>query len=212
MSDAEELNEILRHHIAAGSVAEICDEDCCGPATGCGQPLSLLQGRSYVQWSTSDEKHFFPTSKTVKLLTPGVYEIKAADMGIFFELTPVLTTGLLRFPETNSERVVSEIQKFWTKGKVFEEYNLTHKRGIILWGPPGCHAKGTKIRLYDGTLKNVEDIKVGDSLMGANSKPRKVLELRFGKDLMYCIKPNKGEGFVVNGHHILHMGQNSLSR
>ena len=43
--------------------------------------------------------------------------------------------------------------------------------------PTGCHAKGSKILMYDGTFKNVEDIVIGDYLMGENSEPRKVLEL-----------------------------------
>jgi hypothetical protein len=32
---------------------------------------------------------------------------------------------------------VYEIQKFWDKEPIFREYGLTHKRGIIMWGPPG---------------------------------------------------------------------------
>ena len=40
-----------------------------------------------------------------------------------------------------------------------------------------CHGKGTKILMYDGTIKNVEDIKKGDQLMGDDSTPRIVLSL-----------------------------------
>lgn len=69
----------------------------------------------------------------------------------------------------------------------------------------GCHAKGSKILMYDGTFKNVEDISVGDMLMGNNSTPRKVLELHRGIDTMYKISPIQGEPFVVNGGHILHL-------
>ena len=38
-----------------------------------------------------------------------------------------------------------------------------------------CMGKGTKILMFDGTLKNVEDIIVGDKLMGSDSTPRTVL-------------------------------------
>lgn len=67
----------------------------------------------------------------------------------------------------------------------------------------GCHAKGYPIMMSDGSLKNVEDIKVGDKVMGDDGKPRNVLSLHRGEDDMYRIVPKKGEPFVVNGGHIL---------
>jgi SpoVK/Ycf46/Vps4 family AAA+-type ATPase len=57
--------------------------------------------------------------------------------GIFFQKIPVMTDGLIRFPETNSEKVIEEIQKFWTREEAFKDHGLNYKRGIILWGPPG---------------------------------------------------------------------------
>jgi predicted ATP-dependent protease len=77
---------------------------------------------------------------------------------------------------------------------------------ILMIGSPGtgkCYAKGTNILLYDGTIKKVEDIKEGDFLMGPDSKPRRVLSITKGTDMMYKITPVKGEPFIVNGNHIL---------
>lgn len=76
---------------------------------------------------------------------------------------------------------------------------------LILCGPPGCHAKGTKILMYDGSLKSVEDVKIGDLLMGPDSTNREVLKLCLGKEKMYKISPIKGDSFVVNENHILHL-------
>jgi len=73
-------------------------------------------------------------------------------------------------------------------------------------GPPGvgkCFAKDTLIMLYDGDIKKVQDIKVGDKLMGDNSKPRNVLALGYGKEKMYKIKQSKADTYVVNESHIL---------
>lgn len=93
---------------------------------------------SYVHWTTSDGRVFIPAAPTVPILTPGVYEIDTSDtIGLFFEKIPVRTEGILRFPDTNSDRVVSEIKKFWERENVFVEYGLTYKRGILLYGPPG---------------------------------------------------------------------------
>lgn len=74
--------------------------------------------------------------------------------------------------------------------------------GVVI-APTGCHAKGTKILMLDGTFKNVEDVVVGDKLMGPDNKPRNVLTLHRGKEEMFKIIPTKGKPFVVNGGHIL---------
>jgi len=167
--------------------------------------------KSYVHWTTSDSRLFVPAAKTTPSLIPGVYEIDSSpNIGIYFEKIPVKTEGLLRFPETNSDKVVAEIQKFWERESIFDEFELTYKRGILLYGPPGCHAKGTKVIMADGSIKNVEEVIVGDKLMGPDSKPRRVLELRRGQDDMYRVTPNRGEAFVVNAHHVLNLQKSGI--
>jgi hypothetical protein len=79
-------------------------------------------------------------------------------------------------------------------------------RGILGWhgvGTGKCFQLGTKILMYDGTLKNVEDVIVGDQVMGDDSTPRNVLTLGRGTDDMYDIIPVKGEKYTVNSEHIL---------
>jgi replicative DNA helicase len=66
-----------------------------------------------------------------------------------------------------------------------------------------CLGKGTKILMYDGSLKKVEDIKIGDYLMGDDSTPRRVLSLARGRENMYWIRQNKGIDYRVNESHIL---------
>lgn len=70
-------------------------------------------------------------------------------------------------------------------------------------GAGKCLAKGTKIMLVNGEMINVENIKVGDKLMGDDSKPRKVLSLARGREMMYDIIPKKGDTYTVNESHIL---------
>lgn len=81
--------------------------------------------------------------------------------------------------------------------------DVKSKKNAIIVLPTGCHAKGTKILMYDGSIKNVEDIKVGDELVGDDGNKRTVLEIHRGVDKLYEITPIKGESFVVNGGHIL---------
>jgi len=75
----------------------------------------------------------------------------------------------------------------------------------LVFGSTGCMSKGTKVIMSDGSYRNVEDVKVGDELMGPDSQPRKVLELKRGTDQMYWIRQNKGIDYRVNSDHILHL-------
>jgi superfamily II DNA or RNA helicase len=113
------------------------------------------------------------------------------------------------------------------------------KGGIISLSCGGgkCLAYDTKILLYDGTIIPVQNIKVGDLLMGDDSTPRKVLSLAQGKEMMYkvseCINPYvqqqiftlknnndkirgnmkevRGHEYVVNESHILSLKDNNLN-
>lgn len=79
-------------------------------------------------------------------------------------------------------------------------------RGILLFhglGVGKCHAKNTPILMYNGSIKMVQDVKVGDNLMGDDSTPRKVLSLANGIDKLYEVIPVKGEKYTVNSEHIL---------
>lgn len=80
---------------------------------------------------------------------------------------------------------------------------MSKKTATCCVASTGCHAKGTKIVMSDGSLKNVEDVEVGDRLMGYNGQYRTVLRLARGREKMYRITPRRHESFVVNENHIL---------
>ena len=52
-----------------------------------------------------------------------------------------------------------------------------------------CFEKGTKVLMGNCFIKNIEDIKIGDYVMGADGKPKLVTYLPRGRDKMYHIKP-----------------------
>lgn len=74
--------------------------------------------------------------------------------------------------------------------------------GVVV-APTGCHAKGTKILMFNGALKNVEDIEVGAKIMGPDSRPRNVLNLVRGNEKMYKVKTRWGYEQVYNENHTL---------
>ena len=86
---------------------------------------------------------------------------------------------------------------------------------IAIHGPPGtgkCMIKDTPILMYDGSIKMVQDVKIGDLLMGDDSTPRTVLSLGSGKDELYDIVPTKGEKYGVNSEHILCLKPSGINR
>ena len=77
---------------------------------------------------------------------------------------------------------------------------------VNLLGSPGtgkCFGAGTKVLMFDGEIKNIEDIKIGDCVMGDDSTPRTVLDLHRGKSKMYKININKLGNLIVSENHIL---------
>jgi superfamily II DNA or RNA helicase len=84
--------------------------------------------------------------------------------------------------------------------------------GGILEVPCGrgkCVGINTPIMMYDGTIKMIQDIKVGDIIMGDDSTPRNVLTLARGREQMYKVKPHKGDSYTVNESHILSLKYSS---
>jgi len=70
-------------------------------------------------------------------------------------------------------------------------------------GAGKCAKFDTPTLMYNGSIKMVQDVKVGDLLMGEDSLPRKVLSLGQGQDIMYEVIPTKGESYTFNSEHIL---------
>jgi hypothetical protein len=79
--------------------------------------------------------------------------------------------------------------------------------GGILEVPCGkgkCLAKGTPILMYDSSIKLVEDVVVGDVLMGDDHTPRRVMTLARGREQMVKIKEcGTTRSYTVNRSHIL---------
>jgi hypothetical protein len=78
--------------------------------------------------------------------------------------------------------------------------NLLLVHGV---GQGKCHGIDTEILMFDGTIKKIQDIVVGDLLMGDDSTPRTVLSLARGRDKLFEIRSVKGDSYTVNSEHIL---------
>lgn len=126
------------------------------------------------------------------------------------------STGINYIPYEDDNEYVQGLKEFIAKifpKESVRKYVITSLASFLhgnisreifhLWTGSGCHAIDTDIMMFDGTLKKVQDVKVGDQLMGDDSTARNVLRLCRGFSDMYKIVPSKGESFVVNGDHVL---------
>lgn len=80
------------------------------------------------------------------------------------------------------------------------------RRAPLLCLPTGagkCLGIGTPVLRYDGAIDAVENVQAGDSLMGPDSKPRRVLSTTRDRGNLFKITPIKGAPWVCNDVHIL---------
>ena len=161
----------------------------------------------FIQFAYIEETKQSPTYS----VNPGTWKIVKTLQGYVLEKTSFVKDSILE-EFTNTKKIEEAVSCFFSNLHLYKEFGIeVPKRGVLLYGPPGCHAKGTNILMYDGRLKKVEDVKVGDLLMGPDSKPRTVLELAKNKQEMVKIIPNKGDPFIVNKDHILHLSPSGES-
>ena len=67
----------------------------------------------------------------------------------------------------------------------------------------GCFEPGTMVLMFNGSVKPVEEIKVGDIIMGPDNSKRNVLRTFSGTDSMYKVQLSNGDYHVVNSQHLI---------
>lgn len=94
------------------------------------------------------------------------------------------------------------------------ERSVNSSRGIlkIATGGGKCLGKGTPILMFDGSIKPVENILVGDLLMGPDSTSRKVSSICNGYGRLFNVKQKNGQDYVCNDAHILCLQRTSSTK
>lgn len=94
------------------------------------------------------------------------------------------------------QALIDDVMSFWARGG-------RNCLGVLPTGGGKCLGRGTPVMLCDGTVIPVEEVLVGDMLMGPDGQPRRVLSLARGRERLYRIVPSKGDPYVVNESHVL---------
>lgn len=111
--------------------------------------------RKFNSWAVLPNSSFIPSYPTIPMLEPGFYEIKwnSEAQTDCLQKKEINVDELFFLPSTEITDIVSDIEKFWESVGKFNEYKFVHKRGILLWGDPGC-GKSAIIQLCTKHLVN----------------------------------------------------------
>jgi len=102
-------------------------------------------GRSvgYSQWAIHPGGKYTPTMPTTKDIPSGFYEISLdSSIGVYLQNKHVTTDELYELPSDELVDIIDDIQKFWERADIYKRMNFVHKRGILLYGEPGCGKSG----------------------------------------------------------------------
>ena len=139
------------------------------------------------------------------------------DLGAAEDLVPWLQIGDNKEEMRTFLKNLLGCQKPSTIGKLLGWTTACHYRMVFhrmygqfplmhINGPGGmgkCLRKGTLVIMADGTRKKIEDVAVGEQLLGPDGTVRNVLDLGRGREVMYEVTPTKGKPYYVNENHIL---------
>jgi SpoVK/Ycf46/Vps4 family AAA+-type ATPase len=88
-------------------------------------------------WGQSDNL-FYGVARAHRAIPAGVYRPGShPSFGICLAQVRLETDTLVRLPDTAADEVVREIREFRGLKPMFDRFGFLHKRGVMLWGPPG---------------------------------------------------------------------------
>jgi predicted AAA+ superfamily ATPase len=133
-------------------------------------------------WGTLQDEEFTPAFTSVPKVPAGIYEVvwnRQLNQHTL-KKQPFKTDELYQLPSYEIMDILKDIQNFWDRRDKYKEYNFVHKRGILMYGEPGCGKSGI-IQLIakqlienDGIIINIKDQDDVDYFMDFISTFRKI--------------------------------------
>jgi len=81
-----------------------------------------------------------------------------------------------------------------------ERYNVSGRNG---YGIKLCLKAGSLIPLWNGDIKKIEDLELGEKIIGDDGTPRNILNKITGNGKLYEVSQFRGQSYIVNENHIL---------
>jgi chromosomal replication initiation ATPase DnaA len=128
-------------------------------------PSTNTNSASPACWGKLQDEEFVPAFESVDKVPSGIYEIvwnrQLSQHTI--KKQPFKTDELYQLPSYEIQDILKDIQNFWDRRDKYREYNFVHKRGILMYGEPGCGKSGI-IQLIskqlienDGIILNIKN-------------------------------------------------------
>ena len=134
------------------------------------------------QWVLGANGNFMAAPATAPTLPPGAYSVAHASDGIHIIRKDISVDSLLDFPDSKQDKIMQEIQTFWDNVEPFRRYGFLHRRGYLMYGPPG----GGKSCLIQQIIKRV--IGSGDVVFVMDCPPGL---FRVGLQLFRSVEPDR---------------------
>ena len=148
MSDSDIFDLIgkeCHHSIPSQFIADECkkEEEVFGSDLKC--------------WANS-RGSYWGISQTFPLLPSNCYKAEENNQGIFLESVPIITDNLLVLPDSSTNLILDDFNQFWTLKDQFKKRGFLHKRGILMWGPPGSGKTSTIQIIIQKVIKDLNGV------------------------------------------------------
>ena len=106
--------------------------------------LEGKKGKKFSCWALLENDEFLASYQTIDGVPSGVYEIvyNAKIGNDVLRKQPFKTDELYSLPSDEIIDILSDIDNFWNMKDQYEKYKFIHKRGILMFGEPGCGKSG----------------------------------------------------------------------
>jgi len=175
----EESSQSLEEKRAEKDMEERKTE-CREPRPSSDHPSNTY---SFTRWSEVFFDTFLASGDSKKELPAGLYTVKEDGQGrLNFIKKSIYTDELINFSDSVSDRILKEIDVFWCIGEDFRRYKFLHRRGYLLYGPPGGGKSVIVQQIIDGIIKK------NGVAFWIDGRPTYIIE---GIQILRKIEPNR---------------------
>lgn len=163
-NNLDDVEEFMEQALKAIDPEDDCSQSPERPSSFMSKSEKKKYEGSFNQWASLGGQAFIPATDTIKTLPPDCYHISISPQGeLVFIRQNIVTDSLMRLPDSRGDEVISEVEKFWTLKDKFQQYGFAHKRGFLLFGPPGSGKTSTTAIIINDMIKKGGLVILGDN-------------------------------------------------